>query len=153
MATMLIGGLWHGAAWNFVLWGGYQGLLLIMTRRRTEHAVSPGPAWRWLGSIGTFVLMLYGWLLFRARGMDQLAALHRGLFSGLSSYDFLYALVRMLPYIGLVLAVDTVTFRTKDPLFFAKLPPILTALFYIFLLYAILLFGVTAGGEFIYFAF
>jgi D-alanyl-lipoteichoic acid acyltransferase DltB (MBOAT superfamily) len=32
MATMLLGGLWHGAAWNFVLWGGYQGLLLVTFR-------------------------------------------------------------------------------------------------------------------------
>ena len=32
MATMLLGGLWHGAAWNFVIWGGYQGLLLCINR-------------------------------------------------------------------------------------------------------------------------
>jgi alginate O-acetyltransferase complex protein AlgI len=158
MATMLLGGLWHGAAWNFVLWGGYQGMLLVATRGRTGAATSPHPsqkhgAGRWLGSAATFCLVLYGWLLFRARGMEQLVALHRGLFTGGVPAEFFRALANMLPYIGLVLAVDIVTFKTKDPFFFAKLPPLLTALFYLFLLYAIFILGVSGGGEFIYFAF
>ena len=33
MITMVLGGLWHGAAWTFVIWGAYQGLILVLYRR------------------------------------------------------------------------------------------------------------------------
>jgi alginate O-acetyltransferase complex protein AlgI len=62
MITMVLGGLWHGAAWTFVLWGTYQGLGLV-----GEHALGGRlrlPAWlRWLV---TFHLIVFGWILFRA---------------------------------------------------------------------------------------
>ncbi len=162
LITMLLGGLWHGAAWNFVLWGGYHGLLL-MAHRWFAHQVAPrmpqpsssaGRRALRLGAMaGTFVLMLYGWLLFRARGGEQLAALHRALFAVDFSEPFLGPLARMLPYIGLVLAVDAVTFLKGDPLYPAKLPAPMGALFYLALIYAIFLLGVTGGEQFIYFAF
>ena len=44
MITMLLGGLWHGAAWNFVLWGFYQGILLCIYRAWTEIRRSQPPA-------------------------------------------------------------------------------------------------------------
>ena len=37
MLTMLIGGLWHGAAWTFVFWGGYHGILLALYRANAAH--------------------------------------------------------------------------------------------------------------------
>ncbi len=68
--VMLLGGLWHGAKWNFIVWGAYHGLLLGYERWRGKQSLYesfPGP-WR----IGlTFVLMLFSWVLFRA---DSLTA-------------------------------------------------------------------------------
>jgi alginate O-acetyltransferase complex protein AlgI len=63
--TMLLGGLWHGASWNFVLWGAYHGLLLAF-----ERAMGIGESkllfLRPLRIPITFVLVLHGWVLFRA---------------------------------------------------------------------------------------
>ncbi|MHC4261497.1 MAG: MBOAT family O-acyltransferase [Planctomycetota bacterium] len=76
MLTMLLGGLWHGAAWNFVLWGGYQGLLLIGHRiwagRRGDRA--HGVVGRALVWFGFMQLVCFGWLLFRAESLEQILA-------------------------------------------------------------------------------
>jgi len=65
MITMLLGGLWHGAAWTFVLWGAYNGVGLV-----TEHALGGrlrAPGWlRWLI---TFHLVVLGWVMFRAESL------------------------------------------------------------------------------------
>jgi alginate O-acetyltransferase complex protein AlgI len=66
--TMVLGGLWHGAAWTFVLWGGFHGAMLV-----TEHALDgrigrrTPVALRWLG---TFVAVCFGWILFRSPDLD-----------------------------------------------------------------------------------
>ena len=79
MATMLLGGLWHGASWTFMLWGAWQGLLLVIERLRGRRA-----PWGWLPrplQVGvTFVLVLIGWAIFRAETVDGLEAIFSGLF-------------------------------------------------------------------------
>jgi D-alanyl-lipoteichoic acid acyltransferase DltB (MBOAT superfamily) len=72
--TMLLGGLWHGAAWNFVIWGGLHGGLLI-----GEHLLWPDRkilrAWPWwqklLGIAVTFHLVCLTWIFFRASDLDH----------------------------------------------------------------------------------
>jgi alginate O-acetyltransferase complex protein AlgI len=67
MITMVLGGLWHGAAWTFVLWGAFQGAGLV-----SEHALDGRigrrtPAWlRWFA---TFNLICFGWILFRSQSI------------------------------------------------------------------------------------
>ena len=61
MLTMLLGGLWHGAAWKFVLWGGLHGVWLAWERWRGE-ATSP----IWWRRVRTFHLVTFAWLFFRA---------------------------------------------------------------------------------------
>ncbi|MBK8096967.1 MAG: MBOAT family protein [Planctomycetes bacterium] len=68
--TMLLGGLWHGAAWNFVAWGGYQGFWLVIERlagKRPWYGVAPTA----VRVAITFVLALFGWVLFRATGLGH----------------------------------------------------------------------------------
>ena len=66
MLTMVLGGLWHGAAWPFVLWGFFHGTMLCI-----EHAWKGRvkfPAWlRWAV---TFHLVVFGWILFRSPNME-----------------------------------------------------------------------------------
>ena len=67
--------------------------------------------------------------------------------------DILGRVAKLLPYIGLVAGVDAVTYFTGDSFFFARRAPWVTALFYLFLLYTIIILGMTGGEQFIYFAF
>jgi hypothetical protein len=76
--TFLLSGLWHGASWNYVLWGFYHGILLIVTRARSVTApAAPHPLWRTLLRIaGMFALTNIGWLIFRE---TELSAIVRDL--------------------------------------------------------------------------
>ncbi|MEM6795218.1 MAG: MBOAT family protein [Acidobacteriota bacterium] len=84
--TMLLGGLWHGAQWQFVVWGGYHGLLLALERALgTGKSGSSRAAPRALGAARTaftFVLVLIGWVFFRAESLPQ-AATYLGCMFGL----------------------------------------------------------------------
>jgi D-alanyl-lipoteichoic acid acyltransferase DltB (MBOAT superfamily) len=73
MLTMLLGGLWHGAAWRFVLWGGLHGFYLVVgqwKRERQESGRLRTPpdtvAVRWLQGLAAFVLVCIAWAFFRA---------------------------------------------------------------------------------------
>ncbi|MCS7469426.1 MBOAT family protein [Stieleria sp. ICT_E10.1] len=82
MLTMLLGGLWHGAAWTFVIWGAFHGVLLICHRRTTR-----GVGWsdHWIRR--TYPLRLFcmfhltclGWLIFRADSLENLHNMLSGL--------------------------------------------------------------------------
>ena len=61
--TMVLGGLWHGASWSFVLWGVWHGSILALERRLGERAGGKAPQW---GAGPTLVLVMVGWILFRA---------------------------------------------------------------------------------------
>ena len=70
MITMVLGGLWHGAAWTFVLWGAFHGAGLA-----AEHLLGGRlrlPVWaKW---VGFFHLVVLGWVMFRAQGIDDFGA-------------------------------------------------------------------------------
>jgi alginate O-acetyltransferase complex protein AlgI len=66
MITMLLGGLWHGANWTFVIWGAYHGALLCLYRR-FSRVWDAQPVWLQRG--GMFLLVIIGWTLFRAHSL------------------------------------------------------------------------------------
>lgn len=76
MLTMLIGGLWHGASWLFVIWGGLHGLYLIVERLIKSHKISKSPIWQkqplqiFLGLV-TFGFVCFAWVFFRAGTLDK----------------------------------------------------------------------------------
>src|SRR4029079_9199246 len=67
MLTMLLGGLWHGASWNFVIWGGLHGIALAATRMWQR---ARGDAKRGVGDVVSIVLtfhyVCFAWIFFRA---------------------------------------------------------------------------------------
>jgi D-alanyl-lipoteichoic acid acyltransferase DltB (MBOAT superfamily) len=84
MLTMLLGGLWHGASWNFVVWGGYHGALLSlerMFRRKNAPEQSPWTTLYPLRAVITFGLVMIGWVFFRAGTFhDSVYVLHQMFF-------------------------------------------------------------------------
>jgi alginate O-acetyltransferase complex protein AlgI len=75
MLTMLIGGLWHGAAWHFVVWGGLHGLWLVVERVFAERAwfriESAGRLGRFAWGGFTLLAVIYAWVWFRATDLDH----------------------------------------------------------------------------------
>jgi alginate O-acetyltransferase complex protein AlgI len=71
MITMLLGGLWHGANWTFVIWGGYHGVLLILDRAFEPRSGRVPAAVR---RAVTFLLVVIGWVIFRSTGLTMARA-------------------------------------------------------------------------------
>ena len=76
--TMLLGGLWHGANWTFVVWGAYHGLLLALERALGMSA-APGRLAAALRQALTFLLVMVGWVFFRCDTLPQALTLLGGL--------------------------------------------------------------------------
>ncbi|HXN45227.1 MAG TPA: MBOAT family protein [Bryobacteraceae bacterium] len=100
LITMLLGGLWHGASWNFLIWGGYHGSLLAVERAvRGDRPVDD--RWTWLyplKAILTFLLVMIGWVFFRAADLAQSRQVLTQMFTGKLGRDLL-----MPWHVGLIL--------------------------------------------------
>jgi alginate O-acetyltransferase complex protein AlgI len=84
--TMLLGGLWHGASWNFVIWGGYHGLLLSLGKIAEKLGLKSGEKqtsyFCSLSSVTTFALVCVGWVFFRAANLHDSLFVLRQMFCG-----------------------------------------------------------------------
>lgn len=174
MATMALGGLWHGAAMNFILWGIYQGVLLcahrLLTGKRrslpTGRAAMTGHAaggyafarttlWTGFSIAVFFVLMCYGWLLFRAQSFEQIVQFSAILIGhgGGASAIIPRPPISALAGLAVLIVLQFVEWRDGRPECFRYWPrPVQGAL------YAVLLFILAMGtsnvpAQFIYFQF
>lgn len=73
LTTMLLGGLWHGAGWTYVLWGGTHGLGIVTNHVFREQG---GRMPHWLGVALTFLFVNFAWVLFRAESVAQALTLY-----------------------------------------------------------------------------
>jgi alginate O-acetyltransferase complex protein AlgI len=81
MTTMLLGGLWHGAGWNFVIWGGLHGGYLVINHAWQKiFPWATGSAWyRWLARLITFLAVAFAWVFFRAPTLAGASAIFKGM--------------------------------------------------------------------------
>ena len=82
MLTMLLGGLWHGAGWTFIIWGALHGAYLLVERMLRTALPATGRAARLLalpGAIATLLAVMYAWVWFRAGSLAQGWAISRQL--------------------------------------------------------------------------
>ncbi len=159
MITMLLGGLWHGASWNFVIWGGFHGSLLVaehawMARRstaalKTEFSVLR----RCIRSGLMFVITLVGWTLFRAESVQQIAHVFTAMFS--SPFADPRAAAFAAPIVmalAILLILDVWQEREESELVLLRAPEMLR-----WTLYTMMLLSVLAVGfrpvSFLYFQF
>jgi len=90
LATMILGGLWHGAGWNFLFWGGLHGAYLVINhawRSVTRSDGVPGAKFTYYCSVAfTFLVVVIAWVPFRALSLSATAAMWRGMagFNGIS---------------------------------------------------------------------
>lgn len=169
MITMALGGLWHGAAWNYILWGIYHGGLLVAERLPLFQA----ERWSFTGRFGLlakrlfcFHLICLGWMLFRARSLSDCAIAMRKL---LNPFEFeigafVNAVVhaqdgKRLSFYALVTALLVAVhhaYPETTKAFVARmrtLPPAVAYAVCAILLYGAALASPRSSGTFIYFQF
>lgn len=159
MLTMIIGGLWHGAAWTFVLWGFYQGILLVGHRLAEPYLQRIRPTdpidracWKGLRIFVTFHFVCFGWLIFRATSVAQVIGMTRAIIErpAIPPASFLVPVTLVvLP----LLIYQFVQYMTKDLDVIFRTPWYVRSVFYTACFYAFILAGQFGGGQFIYFQF
>ena len=162
MITMVLGGLWHGAAWTFVLWGVYQGSVLVAARGIQRWAAARGIVipdglnWRRVAAtLVMFHVTCLGWLIFRANSVTQIGDMLRRIATDLRpSPSTMQSIV--LPFalvVAPLLVVHVYQARKGSESAVLDLRwPVRYAL-YGAVFYLVLLFGDFEGAQFIYFQF
>lgn len=169
MTVFLLSGLWHGAAWTFVLWGAYNGVLIIAQRLlKIRHKGPLTATGRLLPGSGdaasmlvTFILVVLGWIIFRSDNITQLAQMFGGIFGPrmLMAPDLIHygmpawRINSALLLIALCQAVEWLTRRREHGLDIAAVQPrALRWGAYLALICLILIFA-GSQSQFIYFQF
>ena len=117
MTTMVLGGLWHGASWTFVLWGGLHGFYLIVNHawQAFKHRWQlDGIPWRWMpGHALTFLAIVVAWVPFRAADFEATASMLRGL-AGINGVALPSALKKYGEFLATALPKLSVRFTSQS---------------------------------------
>jgi alginate O-acetyltransferase complex protein AlgI len=155
LVTMLLGGLWHGASWMFVLWGAYHGALLIVERllEPDERVRLGSPLTRVVRVFVTFHLVCFSWVLFRSPDLPTLRHWMAMLGSGSTLQSGTLG-VTLLLYFAPLAFLWTLQARAgySDTLGF-PLPRYQRLVLVVLLYFGLTVLGADAGREFIYFQF
>lgn len=148
VATMLLGGLWHGAAWTFVAWGGLHGLALAVAGAWHRAGRSMPPAWGWAL---TMVFLTFTWALFRAENFAAAASFMASM-AGLNGFGPVLVDEPWLIPVGLAMVLLA---PTSQSLVFAEFKPNrwLAAGAASALVFVVIMIGSSPHNEFIYFQF
>lgn len=160
MITMLVGGLWHGASWAFVFWGGMHGLGLIVHkiwRARTKH-LKANVLTRFLSWLLTFHFVAFLWVFFRTRSFE---AAYLSIAKMFSSFDWAYfgpfAEVRQLLLLFMVLGFGVHFLKELDKQrmqdYFASLPLLAKTFLFILVVQLILQLRTADVQPFLYYDF
>ena len=136
LLTMLLGGLWHGASWHFVMWGAAHGLMLALTRAWKTFRTSQGidvEAWPWYRPLMvflTFQFVSFTWILFRCEDMDKVMAVMERLGTMTTGAGNLTAMVMLLLWGRYAWHMTPNAWRDRAMVIFNKLPvPVQVAVF------------------------
>lgn len=160
--TFLISGLWHGAAWTFILWGLYQGVFLVidsnMARKRKmfekKHKLKKNIWWLVLTTTITYVIVLFGLIFFRANTVPDAFFAFKQIFTSMGSLfldkpTIAYGLMAIV----LLMVKDYIDEYHQSLRFLDSEKALVSIIASVLLICTIVLFGVYGGGQFIYFQF
>ena len=156
MITMLLGGLWHGAAWTFMVWGGLHGTYLILEKLQKQYL--PFKITKWNGiflAFITFSCVNITWVFFRAREFDTAWNMIKSMFymqiegeKILGSFEILKVSV----VVGLLFLCHWLMRNTSMKAVSLKTNPVLLGVVWAIMLFLIII-SQGSGEQFIYFQF
>lgn len=163
MITMLLGGLWHGANWTYVIWGAYHGLLLTVQRLMTqpgrkktvESMQKPERLIRLMKIILCFHAVVLGWIIFRAESISQVVTIFRSLFVDFNPDGILHRdlVLKLAFYITPLCFIQFLQFWKNDLLAVLRFSVPVRTMIYVIVFYLTVIFGVYGTQNFIYFQF
>ncbi len=157
MVTMLLGGLWHGASWTFVVWGGLHGLYLSIERllRSRFSGYTPGPVMLVLFGLLTYALVNVTWVFFRATSFEKAWQVLGGMFGANGDAKPILPTVHLVMVTvivsGIVCAHWLMRNRTLESVV-SRTPAMLLSTIWALMLFAIVI-AQGEGNAFIYFQF
>lgn len=160
LLTMLLGGLWHGASWNFIAWGGLHGIYLSAEKALgIKTSVAKNIFFRLGGWLITFTLVCFAWIFFRAENFNDALSFTERLFTQFRFADIIkidrLTAGPLLNNIVLLLLTEWFFVRklSFENLFDKNRGDMYMAAFSTFMLLYVFLFGNSAENQFIYFQF
>lgn len=159
--TMTIGGFWHGASWNFVIWGILHGFALIVHKlffSKESNQESVNPVMKWIYTLITFHFVAFLWILFRAQTFQDTFNSVNQIFNNFKFADFVgFYFSRKETVYMLVLAFFIIFFSSKFKEFakniFIKTPVLVIGIILFIFLQLVLQIQNTEIAPFIYFKF
>ena len=152
MITMLLGGLWHGAAWTWVIWGGLQGLMMCVERLFNVSEETPkNAAVRLVRWAIVFHLVCLSWVFFRAHTLGTSWTVLSRILTW--APDGLSCDLRPIYYLGLILFADLLGLKRLWVELCCSRPALIRWVAYAAVLLLAMTFSGTGNPEFIYFQF
>lgn len=155
--TFIVSGIWHGAAWTFVLWGGGHAFYQVVANLFRKYIYSPKYDVWWsklLGTITCFVAVSFAWIFFRANSISDAFVIISNIFSNwgrpfIVNYVLLYGSIGIL----VLLVKDAIYHFGLRIHFLHSKFAVIRIVSVVMLISYILLFGSLSSGAFIYFQF
>lgn len=157
--TMFLGGLWHGAAWTFIVWGIFHGLILIIYRTLNlddyiikanrvgiNAVVINFTAW-----LAMFVLTMIAWVFFRAQSLSDVFLVYKGLMAGNSYITPMWS--ELLFYLWPLIVIQGLQAVKGKLEIFQEIPVFVRVNFALFALMGFLVISASGNHEFLYFDF
>ena len=169
LITFLASGLWHGANWTFVIWGGIHGLAQIVENAlnllKQKHPKAPGRASGFFMTALVFVFCTLAWTFFRANQLSDVFTLFSRMFNGISSpYNYVFqglkdclltkrTLLQIILSLTLLTVYDFASLKTDVIEWVSGRKAVVRYLFYVGIVTLILFFRAPMDATFVYFQF
>ncbi|MFI3240215.1 MAG: MBOAT family O-acyltransferase [Bacteroidales bacterium] len=152
--TFLVSGVWHGAAWNFIIWGALHGLYLVIENLLSSNKSSRNIFFRLLKQLYTFILVVFAWIFFRANSTNDAFYIINNIFTNTGPIFrdltvFSYGLISL----SILMTKEIIDEYYPKIKFLDSNNIIVRYTSQLLIIIFILLFAVLNGGQFIYFQF
>ncbi|MBC7425641.1 MAG: MBOAT family protein [Bacteroidia bacterium] len=153
LIVFLLSGLWHGANYTFIIWGGIHGLFYLI-ERFTKSRFILSEKFPMLGAAKTFIVVTIAWIFFRASDLEQVKAIFNAIFNPAEGAKFLPVFEpKMLVLLAFFIFTDLLLSRSRFDHYCETLHPVKRWIVYGFMIFSILALSGTTAHPFIYFRF